>query len=166
MKTIIALAYFLVACNAITNPPMTGTTPPAIECPNTMCNGKSDGNYAMGSHKNYFYQCNGGNAYCQACFPMSLEYSQECNQCLYSAGDECITTRKWAPATTFDCPDACPEYGPDYSKNVADKSNDRQYVACWKGVTVGCIACPGNLKFNEAQNACLYEGKYLTEPSK
>ena len=57
MKTIIALACVLVACNAITNPPMTGTTPPAIDCPNTLCNGKSDGNYAIGSYLNYFTQC-------------------------------------------------------------------------------------------------------------
>ena len=64
MKTIIALACVLAGCNAITNPPITGTTPPAIDCPNTMCSGKTDGNYAIGSYKNYFTQCIGGMAYC------------------------------------------------------------------------------------------------------
>ena len=149
-----------------TNPPFTGTTPPAIPCPNTMCNGKSDGNFAIGSHPNYFVQCVGGLAYCQACWPLSLEFSQDCNQCLYTKSDECVTTKKWEPATTFACPDVCPKYGPDFNGNVADPSNARQYVGCWKGVTVGCVACPGNLKFNEYENACLYEGKYLTEPSR
>ena len=128
--------------------------------------GKSDGNYAMGSHKNYFYQCDGGNAYCQACFPMSLEYSQECNQCLYNAGDEYYTTKKWEPATTFQCPDICGTKGPKFDGNIADPSNSRQYVGCWKGITVGCVACPGNLEFNEFHNACLFQGKYVTEPSK
>jgi len=33
-------------------------------------------------------------------------------------------------------------------------------------MTVGCVACPGNLQFNEIENACLYEGKYITEPVK
>ena len=164
MKTIIALACVLVACNAITNPPMTGTTPPAIDCPNTMCSGKTDGNYAIGSYKNYFTQCIGGMAYCQACWPMSMEFSQECNQCLYSAGDDCITTKKWAPATTFACPDICGDKGPDFSGNIADPSESRQYVGCWKGITVGCVACPGDLMFNEEENACLFEGKFLTKP--
>ena len=166
MKTIIALACVLVACNAITNPPITGTTPPAIDCPNTLCSGKSDGNYAIGSYKNYFTQCIGGLAYCQACWPMSMEFSQECNQCLYNAGDECITTKKWEPATTFFCPDECPTRGHDISGNIADPSNPRQFVACFNGVTVGCVACPGVLEFNESENACLYEGKFLTRPLK
>ena len=166
MKTIIALACVLAGCNAITNPPITGTTPPAIDCPNTLCSGKSDGNYAIVSYKNYFTQCVGGLAYCQACFPLSLEFSQECNQCLYSAGDDCVTTKKWHPATTFECPDKCPHYGPDFSGNVADPSNSHQYIGCWKGVTVGCVACPGNLEFNQKENACLFEGEFLTEPSR
>ena len=166
MKTFILLTTALVACSALTAPPITGTTPPAVDCPNSMCSGKSDGNYAYSGNHNYFLQCAGGNAYCQACWPLSLEFSPRCNQCLYSKNDECITTKPWEPATTYNCPDICSKYGPDYSGNIADPSQPRQYVGCWLGVTVGCIACPGNLMFNEKENACLYEGKYITEPSK
>ncbi|XP_066935844.1 uncharacterized protein [Clytia hemisphaerica] len=168
MKCIIAFAL-IAAAAAITNPPITGTTPPAVPCPDSLCKGKADGNfeyYFYGQYRsNYFVQCSNGLAYCQACFPLSLEFSQTCNQCLHNKYDDCVTTQKWHPATTFSCPDKCPHYGPHFSGNVEDPSNDRQYVACWKGVTVGCIACPGNLKFNQKENACLYEGKYLTEPS-
>lgn len=78
--------------------------------------------------------------------------------------DECYTTEKWAPATTFFCPDMCPQYGPDYKGNINDPNNEYQYIACWYGTTVGCIACPAGLKYNMEQNACLYEGKYLTQP--
>ena len=170
MKTIIVLACLVVVCNAITAPPITGTTPPKVECPDSLCKGKSDGNYDYNYHgkynPHYFLQCSGGLAYCQACWPMSLEFSKNCNQCLYQSGDECVTTKKWEPATTFECPDKCPHYGPNFNGNIADSSNTRQYIGCWKGITVGCVACPGNLEFNEAENACLYEGKYLTEPSK
>ena len=144
---------------------ITGTTPPAIDCPNSLCYGKSDGNYALYTNKNYFLQCSKGLAYCQACWPLSLEFSQNCNQCLYSKHDECITTKKWHPATTFECPDKCPIYGPSFSGNVADPGNTRQYVACWQGVTVGCVACPGNLEFNQQWNACLYQGIYKTAPT-
>jgi len=79
--------------------------------------------------------------------------------------DECVTTQRWEPATTFQCPDACSAYGPRHSGNVADQQNSRQYVACWKGVTVGCVACPGELEYNQQWNACLYEGIYKTQPS-
>ena len=166
MKSFIALAcVFFASCNAITNPPITGTTPPAVYCPDSLCSGKVDGNYNYAGNTHYFLQCSQGLAYCQACWPLSLEFSQECNQCLYQAGDECITTKKWKPATTFTCPDECTKFGPDFNGNVADPSNSRQYVGCWNGVTVGCVACPGNLEFNEYLNACLYEGKFITQPS-
>ena len=144
---------------------ITGTTPPPIKCPNTYCNGKVDGNYALYDNRNYFVQCIDGVAQCQACWPLSLEFSESCNQCLYSKHDNCVTTQPWLPATTFECPDKCPHKGPDFSGNVADPYNPRQYVACWQGATVGCIACPGNLEYNEEWNACLYEGKYKTQPS-
>ena len=78
--------------------------------------------------------------------------------------DSCVTTKPWKPAVTYHCPDVCPEYGPYQSKNLADPYNRHQYVACWKGVTVGCIACPAGLEFNEKYNACLYHGEYFTEP--
>ena len=147
---------------------ITGTTPPPVHCPYYLCNGKPDGNYEyyyQGSYKsNYFLQCSGGQASCQACFPLSLEYSPYCNQCLYSKTDDCVTTKKWEPATTFSCPDVCPLYGPEFSGNVEDPENTRQYVGCWKGVTVGCVACPGDLEFNQQWNACLYQGIYKTQP--
>ena len=78
--------------------------------------------------------------------------------------DQCVTTKKWYPATTFHCPDKCPSRGPHFSGNMADKHNPHQYIACWHGNTVGCIACPKGLKYNEHWNACLYNGIYKTEP--
>ena len=171
--TIIALATILVTvCHALTPPPVTGNTPPAVQCPNTLCKGKVDGNHIYADpstykvNKNYFLQCQMGMAYCQACWPATLEYSNKCNQCLYQASDDCVTTQEWKPATTFECPDVCPTRGPDFDGNIADPSNKRQYVGCFKGITVGCVACPGVLEFNEKENACLYEGKYLTRPVK
>jgi len=53
--------------------------------------------------------------------------------------------------------------GVDFSGNMADPDQPRQYIACWKGMTVGCIACNSGLLFNETANACLYEGKYWTQ---
>ena len=144
---------------------VTGTTPPAIHCPNKLCHGRSDGNYEINGEPNYFVQCVSGLAYCQACWPLHLVFSQRCNQCLYSKYDDCVTTDKWHPAVTYECPDVCPKYGYDFSGNVNDPHNPRQYVACWEGVTVGCIACPSGLWFNQKWNACLYEGKFKTLPA-
>ena len=58
-----------------------------------MCNGKADGNYEVrypnGEYDpNYFLQCSGGRANCQPCWPQTLEFSQTCNQCLYSRDGE------------------------------------------------------------------------------
>jgi len=67
---------------------ITGTTPPAVPCPNSLCDGKGDGNFEYHYYNqyraNYFLQCSNGLAYCQACFPLSLEFSEPCNQCLYA----------------------------------------------------------------------------------
>jgi len=160
--------FFVIACYAITNPPITGTTPPAVPCPNDLCTGKHDGNYEYyyhGKHQsNYFLQCNGGDAYCQSCFPMYLEFSQTCNQCLYSKHDDCVTTKPWKPVVTYHCPDLCVERGHKHSGNIEDPYNPNHYIACWNGVTVGCLDCPGDLQFNEEENACLYERIYLTKP--
>uniref|UniRef100_A0A7M5XDF4 Chitin-binding type-2 domain-containing protein n=2 Tax=Clytia hemisphaerica TaxID=252671 RepID=A0A7M5XDF4_9CNID len=167
MKAFIILSI-IAASYALEVGTQTGTTPPAVACPNSLCQGKPDGNfeyYYYGDYNpHYFVQCSNGLAYCQACWPLSLEFSEGCNQCLYSKYDECVTTQPWEPATTFYCPDKCPHYGPEFSGNVEDPNNPHQYVACWKGVTVGCIACPAGLLFNQKWNACLYEGKYKTEP--
>ena len=79
--------------------------------------------------------------------------------------DACVTTVAFQPAATVECPDICPGYGPEYDGNVEDPSHSFQYVACWKGTTVGCISCPSGLQFNEAMNACLYDGKHVKLPS-
>ena len=85
---VLNLFFYFPAAAAITNPPITGTTPPAVPCPDSLCKGKADGNFDYRYHgkynSHYFLQCSGGLAYCQACFPLSLEFSQDCNQCLYS----------------------------------------------------------------------------------
>ena len=147
---------------------ITGTTPPAVPCPDSLCKGRADGNYEYYYYSrynpHYFLQCSNGLAYCQACWPLSLEFSEPCNQCLYNRKDECVSTQPWEPATTFECPDKCPHRGPKFSGNIADPSNSHQYVACFHGATVGCIACPKGLQFNEKWNACLYKGLYKTEP--
>ena len=145
------------------------TTPSAVPCDNSMCSGKSDGNYEYyyhGKHYNshYFLQCSEGKAYCQACWPLNLVFSKDCNQCLYNQNDECYTTKTWTSAPTYHCPDMCAKYGPNYSGNMYDHYNLHHYVACWKGITVGCINCPKGLLYNEKHDACLYEGHYYTEP--
>ncbi|XP_066915677.1 uncharacterized protein [Clytia hemisphaerica] len=146
----------------------TGTTPPAVPCPDSLCKGKADGNFEYHYYgryrRNYFLQCSNGLASCQACWPLSLEFSEGCNQCLYSKHDDCVTTSPWVPEPTYFCPDKCPHRGPKFSGNIPDPYNSQQYVACWEGVTVGCIKCPSGLQFNEKWNACLYEGIYKTEP--
>jgi len=55
-------------------------------------------------------------------------------------------------------------WGPHFSGNVNDPNNKRQYVACWRGVTAGCIACPGTLEFNRRWNACLFKGQFKQVP--
>ena len=79
--------------------------------------------------------------------------------------DSCVTTKPWKPAVTYHCPDLCPIYGHEFSKNIYDPFNYNHYIACWKGITVGCIACPAGLEFNEKHNACLYHGQFFTKPT-
>ena len=78
--------------------------------------------------------------------------------------DQCLTTKKWSPATTYSCPDVCPKMGPQFSGNINDPNNKYQYIACWEGVTVGCIACSRGLIFNRRWNACLYQGNVKQIP--
>ena len=60
-----------------------------VECPASLCNGKPDGNFEYRPHsglvKNRFVQCVDGKPSCQVCWPTDLEFSEGCNQCLYSA---------------------------------------------------------------------------------
>ena len=85
---------------------------------------------------------------------------------MFSILDPCTTTAPWNPAPELDCPDMCSGMGPHFDGNMADPVHKSQYVACWEGITVGCIRCPENLLYNEHHNACLYEGKYMTEPDR
>ena len=62
------------------------------------------------------------------------------------------------PPLPWECPDLGPSYGPSFSGNVSDPNNPYQYVAIWEGVTVGCIACPEGMKYDEQQNLCIYDG--------
>ena len=200
--------FIILAAYSLEVEKITGTTPPAVPCPDSLCKGKSDGNFEYHYYDqyraNYFLQCSGGMAYCQPCFPLSLEFSEGCNQCLYTKygknthtlkkwffkfnyknivlildkytqnliwydilfTDNCVTTQPWKPATTLKCPDLCPSRGPEFDGNLLDPVNVNQYVACWRGTTVGCIACPKGLEFNEKWNACLYDGIYKTQPSR
>jgi len=58
----------------------------------------------------------------------------------------------------------CAKMGHEYQGNMADPVEGHHYVSCWNGITVGCVTCPADLIFNEKENACLYEGKYMTRP--
>ena len=60
----------------------------------------------------------------------------------------------------WECPDLGPNYGPSFSGNVADPDNPYQYVAIWEGVTIGCVPCPTDLVFDEAQNLCVYNALF------
>lgn len=132
-------------------------------CSESLCYGKFDGNYQIDYQPNHFVQCSGGIAHCQACWPSNLVYSGRCNQCLYDQFDDCSTTKPWLPATSFSCPNECARRGHKFSGNVVDPYQPRQYVACWEGMTVGCIACPAELIFNEETNACLEEDQHNGE---
>ena len=40
---------------------------------------------------------------------------------LFCLSDDCVSTRPFQPATTFNCPDKCPRLGNgDFTGNVAD----------------------------------------------
>ncbi|XP_057290389.1 uncharacterized protein LOC130613087 [Hydractinia symbiolongicarpus] len=90
MKFILAAVALMAGAQAdLHTNTVTGTTPPPVPCPNSLCAGKADGNHyydhpTMGQKDNYFVQCVSGLAYCQACWPLSLKFKKECNQCLYS----------------------------------------------------------------------------------
>ena len=69
---------------------ITGPTPSPVPCDNSQCNGKHDGNFEYINPKtyeknpHYFLQCSDGVASCQACWPSSLVFKEDCNQCLYT----------------------------------------------------------------------------------
>lgn len=132
------------------------SSPSGFLCSNSLCQGRYDGNYEISSRPNYFLQCIGGMAYCQACFPSYLIFSERCNQCLYQKKDPCFTSSKWEPSWASFCPDKCPKHGSRFTGNIKDPYNAYHYIACWRGVTVGCITCPAGLKFSESTNACIY----------
>ena len=69
-----------------------GLQDPSLSCPDSYCNGRDDGNYAHpdASRSSYFVQCSGGMASCQACWPLSLVFSETCNQCLYDINGRCL----------------------------------------------------------------------------
>ena len=81
--------------------------------------------------------------------------------------DQCQSTSAWVTGTrpSLTCHDLCPSRGPLFKGNIADPDEKRHYVACWYGVTAGCVDCPGGLYFNEKEQACLYQGQYFTKPA-
>lgn len=50
----------------------------------SFCAGKSDGNFESPFNIHDFVQCSNGRPYCQSCWPHDLEFSEQCNQCLYN----------------------------------------------------------------------------------
>ncbi|XP_066911535.1 uncharacterized protein [Clytia hemisphaerica] len=141
-------------------------------CRDSLCARRADGNYGIKDAPNHFVSCVNKKAYCQHCWPSTLVYKEECNQCTYTLKDECQTTHAIVapPRREGDkeiiCPDICVKKGPKFDGNIANPNYKGHYVACWKGMTVGCIDCPGDLLFNEKEQACLYDGKFMTEPMK
>ena len=77
---------------------ITGPTPPPVPCADSLCNGKTDGNHeytdpvTYRKNPHYFVQCSSGVASCQACWPSSLVFKRECNQCLYTREGNYNTT--------------------------------------------------------------------------
>ena len=66
-----------------------------------MCLDKKDGDYAYYNPdivppndriKSYYLSCVGRYAYCRFCWPLTLEYSESCNQCLFKNTDPCYPT--------------------------------------------------------------------------
>ena len=84
--------------------------------------------------------------------------------------DDCRTTATWEPEEQLPCPDMCTSKGPEFTGNLYDPKESTHYVACFEGMTVGCIRCPKKssgerLEFNQEYNECLYDGLYHTEPT-
>ena len=48
--------------------------------------------------------------------PLSLEFSEPCNQYLYARSDDYVTTQPWTSATTFECLYIYPHYGPHFNR--------------------------------------------------
>ena len=117
------------------------------DCPNSLCQGKFDGNYEVNGFDNYFLQCTGGQANCQSCSPKTKVFVERCNQCLNSKQDECTTIQ--TEASTANCPDVCPQYGPTFSGNVPLPSSQWSFAVCFNGITVECVAWPVGFEFNE-----------------
>jgi len=69
----------------------------------------------------------------------------------------CYTTDTWKPIRIRnECPHTeCLKRGPKYEGNAADPSNAHYYIACWKGLRVGCLDCPNDLIFVEGHDACM-----------
>ena len=104
--------YFYTGINSHTLPRFTGSTPPTIDCPRQLCDYRGNGNFAIPGRDNYFVQCVNGGAFCQPCFPLSLVFSEQCNQCLSRGrNNQCFTT---GPASRFD---------QDCQLNVADAAS-------------------------------------------
>ncbi|XP_066910840.1 uncharacterized protein [Clytia hemisphaerica] len=167
----IGVLFVIDVSVALTAKPVTGVSPPPITCPKSLCINRTDGNYAyqLNGAKNdhYFLQCSGGEASCQPCFPQSLVFKEECNQCLTSLRSECVDNGQGVPLPEYFCPDKCGREGlPEFfTGNIEDPYNPEHYVVCLAGKLAACIKCPEGLEFNEMWNACLYSGKYKTEPT-
>ena len=80
--------------------------------------------------------------------------------------DECTETPNYPAEPTYFCPNKCIHKPKGFTGNIRDPYNQRHFVACLNGALVGCIKCPGGLKYNQKWNACLYEGKFKTEAVK
>ena len=64
------------------------------------------------------------------------------------------------------CPDLCPSRGVYFSNNTADPNNSSHYIACFNGVTIGCVPFPSGFVYDEEKNACLCPSGYVYNKEK
>ncbi|XP_057302609.1 uncharacterized protein LOC130636778 [Hydractinia symbiolongicarpus] len=72
---------------------MSLTTRISITCSNSLCIGKTNGNYKHPDNPHFILQCVNERAHCTSCWPKSLFFVPECNKCLYQQSDaiKCIS---------------------------------------------------------------------------
>lgn len=73
---------------------MSSTTRTSIKCPNSLCIGKTNGNYKHPDNPHFILQCVNEKAHCTSCWPKSLFFVPDCNKCLYEQSDavKCISS--------------------------------------------------------------------------
>ena len=137
------------------------STKQSIPCPDSLCEDRGNGNFAMESHPNYFLQCAHGQAYCLPCFPTSLLFGEICKHCLKSE-QKCLTSRllskkairsgnKLAVGILDPCPQVCQNVEVGIKRNPL---NPNQFVYCRSELPLACDNCPIGEIYGERWQCC------------